>query len=632
MGGLAGIGKTELAIQAARAALDRGWFPGGVLFADLFGYDPARRLDPDQALEGFLRALAIPGEHIPPHTQDRARLYASVLTAYAREGRRILVVIDNAATHEQAKPLLPAEPASAAIVTSRNTLGMLGARLLDLDTLTPDDAADMLDRAIRVGYPSDTRVTDHHGDAVRIARLCGGLPLALQIIAALLSENLHRPLAEMATDLDDERTRLDELSYADTAVRAAFDLSYQRLDPDRSRLFRLLTINPGPEISTQATAVLADVDPPAARRGLEALARAHLIDHGGNYGKWRMHDLLHLYARQLSDAHSDADGREQARDRLLNYYLENAAAADAHLRALPGTPVPAVFTGRDNAFAWLDAEWPSLVAAVTMAASTGRDQVAMRLPLNLAEYLAWRRRIDDWLATTMVSRDAARRLHDQSYEARALTNLGNALRRVRRFEEAITAHQDAAAIFRETGDRRREGRALDNLSLALQEAGRFAEAITAHQDAAAIFRETGDRHSEAMALTNLGVALEEVRRFEEAITAHQDAAAIFRETGDRHGEGAALTNLGLALTKVRRFEEAITAFQEDLAICHEVGDRHGEGITLTGLGAALREAGRFEEAITAHQDAATIFQETGDRHSEDLALNDLESDRAAQRT
>ena len=256
-----------------------------MLFVDLFGYDPARKLDPGQALEGFLHALAIPGEHIPPHTQDRARLYASVLAAYAREGRRILVVIDNAATHEQAKPLLPAEPASAAIVTSRDTLGLLGARLLDLDTLAPGDAADMLDRVLRVSRPGDARVTDHPADAARIARLCGGLPLALRIVAALLSENPDRPLAEMATDLDDERTRLDELSYADTAVRAAFDLSYRRLDSDRARLFRLLTINPGPEISTEAAAVLADVDQPSARRGLEALARAHLIDHGSSYGQ-----------------------------------------------------------------------------------------------------------------------------------------------------------------------------------------------------------------------------------------------------------------------------------------------------------------------------------------------------------
>jgi len=304
VGGLAGIGKTELAIQAARATLDRGWFPGGVLFVDLFGYDPVRSLDPGQALEGFLRALAIPDEHIPPQTQDRARLYASVLAAYAREGRRILVVIDNAATQEQAKPLLPAGPAGVTIVTSRDILGMLGAQLLDLDILPPENAVHMLDRALRVARPSDTRVTDYPGVAARIAQLCGGLPLALQIIAALLSENPHRPLAEMATDLDDERTRLDELSYADTAVRAAFELSYQRLDRDHARLFRLLTINPGPEISTQATAALADVDLRAARRGLEALARAHLIDRGSNYGRWRMHDLLRLYARQLSETHT----------------------------------------------------------------------------------------------------------------------------------------------------------------------------------------------------------------------------------------------------------------------------------------------------------------------------------------
>ena len=225
-------------------------------------------------------------------------------------------------------------------------------------------------------------------------------------------------------------------------------------------------------------------------------------------------------------------------------------------------PVPAEFTGRDDALAWLDAERPSLIAAVTMAAGTGRDQNAMRLPLNLSEYLHWRRRFDDWLAVMAVSRDTARRLGDQGSEAMALTNLGIALAEVRRFEEAITAHQDAAAIYRETGDRHGEGAALDNLGLALRQVRRFEEAITAHQDAAAIFRETGDRHGEGMALDNLGLALVEVRRFEEAITAYQDAAAIFRETGDRHREGMALTNLGIALGEVRRFEEAITAHQE----------------------------------------------------------------------
>ena len=218
-----------------------------------------------------------------------------------------------------------------------------------------------------------------------------------------------------------------------------------------------------------------------------------------------MHDLLHLYALQLSNAHANADGQEQARDRLLGYYLNPTGATDAHLRALPGMPVPADFTGRDEALAWLDAERPSLIAAATMAASTGRDQIAMRLPINLAAYFVWRRRFDDSLATTMVSRDAARRLGDRGNEATALTFLGVALRQVRRFDDAITAHQDAAAIYRETGDRHGRGSALNHLGLALREAGRVEEAITAHQDAAAIFQETGDRHREGIALSNLEV-------------------------------------------------------------------------------------------------------------------------------
>jgi tetratricopeptide (TPR) repeat protein len=625
VGGLAGIGKTELAVQAARAALDRGWFPGGVLFVDLFGYDPDRSIDPGQALEGFLRALAIPAEHVPPHTQDRARLYTSVLAAYAREGRQILVVIDNAATHEQVKPLLPAESGTAAIVTSRHTLGLLGARLLDLETLAPGDAAEMLDRVLRISRLGDVRVTDHPADAARIVRLCGELPLALRIIAALLSEDPGRPLAEMANDLDDERTRLDELSYADAAVRAAFALSYQRLDAEQARLFRLLAINPGPEISTQAASALADVDQPAARRGLEALARAHLIEHGSSYGRWGMHDLLRLYARYLSDADADTDRREEARDRLLLYYQDSLDAANTHLRALPGAPVPAAFADRRSALAWLDAERLSLVAAPAMAASTGRDEIAMGLPLNLSEYLSWRRYFDDWLATTTISRDAARRLGDRRNEAGALGNLGIALRQVRRLNEAITAHQDAAAIYRETGDRRNEAAELSNLGVALVAVRRFDQAITAHQDAAAIFRETGDRHGEGKALDSLGSALQAVGQLEEAITAYHDAAAIFRETGDQHGEGMGLNNLGSVLAEVGRLEEAITACQDAALIFQETGDRHGEGMALNNLGHPLARLGRLEEAITACQDAALIFQETGDRHHEGKALNNLGS-------
>ena len=267
--------------------------------------------------------------------------------------------------------------------------------------------------------------------------------------------------------MGDEVRRLEALRYDDgsgtsaPSVAAAFELSYRQLDEAAARVFRLLSVNPGPDVSTAAAAVLADLPVSEVRRVLGQLVRAHLVEAGaGAAGRWRMHDLLRLYASQLSDAHAEADRQEQARDRLLRYYLDTARAADAHLRALPGMPVPADFTGQDDALAWLDAERPSLIAAVTMAASTGREQIAMRLPLNLAAYLYRRRRFDDWLATTMISRDAARRLGDKGNEAAALTNLGSLLRKMRRFEEAISACQDAAAIFRETGDRHGEGMAM----------------------------------------------------------------------------------------------------------------------------------------------------------------------------
>jgi len=504
--GLAGVGKTALAIQAAHAARQAGWFGGGVLFLDLHGYDDAP-VEPAQALDALLRALGVAVEHIPPGTGERAGLYRSEL---AQISDPVLIIADNASSEAQVRLLLPGPGPHRVVVTSRHILAGLEARLLDVAVLDEQAGVALLDAALRAARPGDDRIGADRPGTVRLAGICAGLPLALQITAALLKADPSRTVSDLADELADEMRRLEALQYDDgsgtsaPSVAAAFELSYRRLGEVTARVFRLLPVNPGPDVSTAAAAALAGLPPGDARKVIGQLVRAHLVEAAaGAAGRWRMHDLLRLYARQLSDAHADADEREQARDRLLRYYHETAGAADAHLRALPGIPVPAVFTGRDSALAWLDGERPSLIAAVTMAASTGRDQVAMLLPLKLGEYQSWRRRFDDWLSTSMVSRDAARRLHDRANEEAALGNLGLALREVGRVEEAITAHQDAAAIFRETGDRHGEGRALGNLGLALGEAGRLGEAITAHQDAAAIFRETGDRHGEGIALNNL---------------------------------------------------------------------------------------------------------------------------------
>jgi tetratricopeptide (TPR) repeat protein len=509
-----------------------------------------------------------------------------------------------------------------------------GAQLVDMTAL--DAAVARLDATLRAARPDDGRITDDRDAGRRLAGLCGGLPLALQLSAALLKADPALSPGELADELGVEQERLGSLRYDDgtgpgaSSIAAVLELSYRRLAVAAARAFRLLPVNPGPDVSTAAAAALVDLPVSEVRRVLADLIRAHLVEAVPGGGRWRMHDLVRLYAQQLSDAHAEADGREQARDRLLGYYLRMAEAADDYLRVLPGMAVPEEFTGQDGALAWLDAERANLAATVQMSADSGRDEAAVRLPLLLAQYFALRRRFNDLLATTAISLNVARRLGERHHEGDALTNLGGALQEVRRFDEAIIAHQDAVAIYLETGDRTGEGDALNNLGVALKGMRRFSEAITAHQDAAAIYRETSNRTGEGNALNNLGLALKAMGRFNEAITTCQDATAIYRETGDRDGEGDALNNLGVALRESGRSEEAISAFQDAAAIFQETGDRYGQGIALDNLGSALREVGRFEEAVTAHQDAVAIFRETGDRSREGMAHENLERARAAQ--
>jgi tetratricopeptide (TPR) repeat protein len=584
-------------------------------------------VEPAQALDAVLRALGLPGEQIPPGTEERAGLYRSVLAQFDEP---LLVIADNASSETQARLLLPGPGPHRVVVTSRHTLAALGARLLDVTVLGDEDGVALLEAAVRAARPDDGRVSDDPIAAVTLAGICGGLPLALQIVAALLKADRVLSVRDLADELACERVRLEGLRYDDgsgaaaPSVAAAFELSYRRLDEISARVFRLLPTNPGPDFSTETAAVLADLPIGQVRRLLGDLAKAHLIEAAPYApGRWQMHDLLRLYARQMSDAYADDDSREQARDRLLSHYHHKAQAADDHLRALLDMTVPDDFTDREAALAWLDAERINLVAAVTMAEDTGVHDVAIALSFALGYYLNWRRHFDDLLIVTATSLKAGRQLGRRVAEGGALTNLGDALLKTRRFDEAITVLRDAASIFRETGSGALEGMALTNLGMTLVEVRRFDEAIATLQEATAIFRKFDQGHSEGLALNNLGLALKELRRFDEAITAHRDAAAIYRQTGDRHLEGSALNNLGSALQGAGQFAEAITAHREAVAIYRETGDRHLEGSALNNLGVALQGAGQFAEAMTAHREAVAIYRGTGDRHGEASAMTNL---------
>lgn len=371
--GLAGVGKTALALKAAYAAQLNDWFGGGVLFLDLHGYEESP-VEPSQALDALLRALGVPDDHIPPSADERAGLYRSIL---AQVGDPVLVIADNASSEAQVRPLLPGTGPHKVLVTSRHTLAGLNARLVDVTILDESASIALLDAALRAARPDDDRITRGRDAARQLARICGGLPLALQIVASLLKADLAFNPADLVEELTTESARLEQLRYDDgsgvgaPSVAAAFELSYRKLEERAAQLFRLLPVNPGPDVSTTAAAALAGLPVAEIRGMLRALARAHLIESALSGGWWRMHDLLRLYARQLSDAHAEADGREKARDRLLDYYLRVSEAADDHLRALPGMIVPEDFTDRTAALNWMDVERPNLIAAVTMAADTG---------------------------------------------------------------------------------------------------------------------------------------------------------------------------------------------------------------------------------------------------------------------
>ncbi|MFT7837986.1 tetratricopeptide repeat protein [Saccharothrix sp. BKS2] len=682
--GLAGIGKTELAVHTAtRATRERGLFPGGVLFVDLAGYDGERGPTPERALTGLLLALGIPAEHVPDGVQDLSRLYRSALAALADQGRPVLVVIDNVATADQARPLLPSDGATAALVTSRHTPD-LDARLHELPELDQDASVELLDQVLRHRRgDTDTRVRDEPGHAATTARLCAGLALALRIVAALLADSPTRPLSSLVATLRDEHTRLDRLRREDRAVRAAFDLSYRRLDEAHARLFRLLPVNPGPDLSTEAAAHLADAaaDRYAVEELLHDLARAHLVEPGTTPGRWRLHDLVRLYAADRGLSRAEDDHRDEARARLLRHYQAATAAAETHLSDSP-FPVSPHFADRHEALAWIDAERPNLVAAATTTgafatsaaiAFTSPGKGAFVRPTTLGQLpgnalfrcLHHLRHFADLMDISRAALATSRSAGDRLAEVLALNDLGVTLREVRRFEASIDACTRSLALCRElddgyneavvsanlagslaasrrpgkalkalarserifarVGDRRAGGLVLSGKGLVLHHMRRFTEAAEAQERAVAVFTELADRNSEGMALNNLALSLRELGRLDDSADACTHAVAAFTEAGNRHGTATARGNLGNTLARGRKYRKALGACKRSLAAFRELGDEHAEAETLDNLGIVLGELGRLKASVDAHARACAVFAATGERHAEGIALNNLGS-------
>ncbi|UXX94331.1 tetratricopeptide repeat protein [Streptomyces sp. AD2-2] len=625
--GLAGIGKTALALYTAHQTVERGMFPGGVLSVTLRGYDPVGMVSGEQAQAALLRVLGIRDDDLSTR-ETLSGLYHSELTRRAKEHGPILIIADDVSTIDQLRHLAPAHQGNRLLATSRDALTAPGlhARLIPLDELSDRSAADLIADTLVQIRPSDARPI-HEPDALReLAQQCGYLPLALTITAAVLAADPGLPLATLAAELTDTRGRRDTLRLHEghghfLGVWAAFELSYRRLTPEQARLFRLLSLNPGPSLSTETAAALVKGPARSTRESLAGLVRAGLVrEQPTGSNRWRMHDLVRLYADDLRQRHESESCSLTARARLLSHYATTVEWAAKRVHALPNRPV----ADRRAALAWLDNERSNLTAAVALAAADD-SPIAMSLAEDLAFYLRERRYFHDAIASAKHALAVADRLGDRLRKARAQNNLGLALSELRRFDRAIEAHTCALDIYREIADKRGEARSLNNLGLALREVRRFDEAIEAHTLALDIYREIDGRHGhgEGRVLNSLGFVLREVRRFEESIDAHTRAVAIYKETGDRHGEARAFNGLGFVLREERRFAEAIRAHQHALEIFREVDDSHGEGRAQNSLGLAQRSAHSYGEALNAHKRAIAIYDKAGDRHREGLARNNL---------
>jgi tetratricopeptide (TPR) repeat protein/transcriptional regulator with XRE-family HTH domain len=652
--GTAGVGKTALAVHWAHQA--RGRFPDGQLYVNLRGYDPDQPMAAGDALAGFLGALGLAGRDIPHDVDDRAARYRTVTA-----GRRMLVVLDNAATVEQVRPLLPGTGPCAVLVTSRDSLAGLvalhGAHRLDLDLLPAADAHALLRRLV------GPRVDAEPDAAAALAAQCVRLPLALRVAAELAACRPAALLSGLAGELADQRRRLDLLDAGGdrrAAVAAVFSWSLRHLPPAAARTFRLLGLHPGAETDAHAVAALTETGLEHSRRMLDGLARAHLV-HPTTGGRYGMHDLLRAYAASLATAQDSDEQRRAALGRLFDYYLAAAAAAmsrlhpaEAHLRPrIPPatTPMP-VLADPDEALAWLDVERPGLVAAAAHTAAHGWPTHTIRLAVILYRYLDGGH-YTDALATHAHARNAAQRVGDQAGEAlallglgmvhhrlgrygpaadhlrqalalfqragdgtgqaRALSSLGAVESRLGRYEPAAAHHRQALALFQRAGDRAGEARALNNLGLVETRLGRYEPAATHHRRALALFRQAGHRTGEAVALNSLGTAEAGLVRYRPAAAHHRQALTLFRQLGDRSGEASALANLGIVYCRRGRPERAAEQFSLALTLFRGSGERDGAAIALNGLGDAARAAGRPADALTHHTEALAIATETGAR-------------------
>jgi tetratricopeptide (TPR) repeat protein/transcriptional regulator with XRE-family HTH domain len=621
IGGMAGVGKTALAVHAAHRLA--GNFPDGQIFLPLHGHTPGQRpVDPADALASLLLTAGVPAAQIPPGVEVRTALWRDRLA-----GMQLLLVLDDAASSEQVRPLLPGTGGSLVLVTSRRHLTALeDAIAISLDTLPPHEAAGLL-----AGLAGRPGLSAADPAVAEITRLCGFLPLAIGMVARQLHHHPAWSLAGRAAEPASARDRLELMAAENLSVAAAFDLSYANLSPDEQRLFRRRGLHPGTDIDAFAAAALDGVRLAVTRRGLEALYDQYLLAEPAQ-GRYLMHDLVREHARALAD-HLEPDGdRDQATARLLDYYQHTAALADALLARQAGTaPGPAAGTipaavpalaDREQAMAWVRAERASLLACLDHATRTGQHARIIALTVGLAALLRYDGPWAEALTRHAIALRSAQHLGDRPGQAGALHNLGHVRRLTGDLAGAAVALEETLGIYRDLSDRLGQAHALTGLGRVRELTGDYPRAAQDLQEALGIFADLGDRLGQADALLCLGDVRRMTGDYPAAAQDLQEALSIYRDHGHRLGQANALLYLGNVRRLTGDYPAAAQDLQEALSIYRDHGHRFGQANTLTSLASMRRMTGHYPRAAQDLQEALGIYRDLGEPGGEAEALNE----------
>jgi DNA-binding SARP family transcriptional activator len=612
--GPAGSGKTVLAVHAAHRV--RPHFPDGQLYVDLRGATGPR--SPHDVLARFLRDLGVDPRAIPEADDERVALLHT-----RTAGRRLLFVLDDAAGEAQVRPMLPAEPGCAALVISRRRLTALGgAYRMDIGVFSPDEARDLMRRAAGARrMAAEPEAMDH------VVRSCGYLPLAIRIAAARLAARPHWPVARLAEQLADVRTRLDVLSSGDLEVRASLALSERGLGDRERRLLRQLGALDAPDVAGWVVGPLLDAPVTATVDLIDRLVDVRLVDADGS-GRYRLHDLVRAYAR-------DQDGEAGAVRRAGGAWLD--LAERAYLR-LPGgfyRGTPGGFprwTGWDLGDAeraladpvdWYEAERGAMVATVRQAAALGLDELSWELATTLARFFELREHLDDWRVTHDAALEACVRADNRRGQAYLRRSLGELNLDLDRLDDAHSHLAVALDLMRQCGDLLGEGLVQRAIGAAHRLARRTDDATAALTAALAIFTKVGDPVGRAQALHNLGIVHRQAGELARAEELYRHALAIFEEIDDPFGQAYVLNSLAVVVRGAGRTAEAERHLLGSIERCRQVGFRRGEIIAMGQLGELHLRAGAYDRASGPLRLAVAGSVEVGDRIAEAIGLRRL---------